>query len=179
MRRCWSQAPKKRPSFDTIVDQLKPQLPRRPSSGKQIAKALEEMHSIKESVSELHIKVEAVDQNVQSGVSALAGKLDAAEARMVRELQEGNLGMQRQIQLLHGALLPQIQCVIAQQTLELSALRQVSDSGGGTGGGVMGWLFGSKQEEEQRLIEAQRCVKLAVDMADAKLKSSGRCQGHQ
>ena len=172
MRRCWSQAPKKRPSFDTIVDQLKPQLPHRPSSGKQIAKALEEMHSIKESVSELHIKVEAVDQHVQSGVSVLAGKLDAAETRLVRELQEGNLGMLRHIQLLHGSLLPEIQCVIAQQTLELAALRQVSDSGGGTGVGVMGWLFGSKQEEEERLIDAQRCVKSAVEMADAKLRAS-------
>ena len=174
MRRCWNQIPKKRPSSESIVAQLKPQLPHRPSESmaESMAEAVVEMRTIRESVDELHGMVEAVDQHVQSGVSALATKLDAAEARLARELREGNAAVLKQIQLLHGSLLPEIQCVIAQQTLELSAMRQASDSGGGTGGGVMGWLFGSKHEEEERLLEAQRSVKAAIDMADARLRAS-------
>lgn len=170
MRRCWSHAPKKRPNFESIVAQLSPQLPRHPSSSKKIAEALDEMRSIKESVSELHEKVEAVDQHVQEGVTTLASRLDAAEARLANEVREGSTEVLKQVRLLHGSLLPEIQCIIAQQTLELSAMRQISGSGGSSRVGA--WLFGSKYEEEERLVEVQRSIKAAIDMADAKLRAS-------
>jgi serine/threonine protein kinase len=172
MRRCWNQAPKRRPSFASIVTQLTPQLPHRSSSSENMAEAMGEIRSISQSVSELHELVEAVDQNVQSGVSTIVAKLDAAEERLARELHEGNADVLKQIQLLHSSLLPEIQCVVAQQTLELLTMRQASNDGGGTGGGVMDWLFSSKQEEGDRLAEAQHSVAAAIDMANAKLRAS-------
>ena len=175
MRRCWSQVPKKRPAFESIVTQLTPHLPRRASSGKEkFAAALDQMQSIKESMSELHEKVNMVDQHVQSGVSSLTTKLDAAEERLAKEVRAGNAEVLQQMRLLHGSLLPEIQCVIAQQTLELCAMKQVggdSDSGFGVGGALR-WLFDSKAEEEERVLGTQRCIKAAIDMADAKLRAS-------
>ena len=79
----------------------------------------------------------------------------------------------KQVQLLHTSLLPELQCVISQQTLELSAMR---DIGGGaassSGGGVRRWLWGTQGEEEERVSAAQQSVKAAIEMADAKLKAT-------
>ena len=176
MRRCWTQEPKKRPTFEMVIAQLRPQLTRVPSSGKRkIALALEEMRSLKESMGGLHEKVARVDDNVNrvhSGVSRLSVQLDAVEERLAHELREGNAAILEQMRLLHGSLLPEIQCVVEQQTLELSAMQQVARSSDGERGGVLSWLFASKQQEEEHVLQVQRSVKAAIDMADARLRAS-------
>ena len=176
MRRCWAQEPKKRPTFEMVIAQLRPQLTRVPSSGKRkIALALEEMRSLKESMGGLHEKVARVDDNVNrvhSGVSRLSVQLDAVEERLAHELREGNAAILEQMRLLHGSLLPEIQCVVEQQTLELSAMQQVARSSDGERGGVLSWLFASKQQEEEHVLQVQRSVKAAIDMADARLRAS-------
>ena len=174
MRRCWSQEPKKRPSFASIEGQLKPLLPRHSSGKLKIAQALDEMRNLRESVSELHVKVETVDHHVESGVASLASRLDSVAASLLKEVREGGEEVIRQVRLLHGSLLPEIQCVVAQQTLELSAMRATGQSSGGLvgSGGVVGWLFGSKAEEEERVAEVQRSIKAAIEAADARLRAS-------
>ena len=181
MNRCWSQQPKRRPNFETIVGQLKPQLSRLASSGqKKIALALDEISSIKASMDTLHAKVDKVDDNVNrvhSGVANISFQLDAMEERLAREMREGNAALMQQVRLLHSSLLPEIQSVIAQQTLELLAMQQVarvSDSASGGSGGILNWLFATREEEETRLLEIERNVKAAIDMADSKLRASAQ-----
>ena len=123
----------------------------------------------------LHEKVARVDDNVNrvhSGVSRLSVQLDAVEERLAHELREGNAAILEQMRLLHGSLLPEIQCVVEQQTLELSAMQQVARSSDGERGGVLSWLFASKQQEEEHVLQVQRSVKAAIDMADARLRAS-------
>ena len=170
MRRCWHQEPKKRPSFEAIATQLKPQLPRRSSSSKKkLAQALSAVQALSQSVSELHEKVEDVDAHVQSGVDILRRSLDAAEGRLANEVRTGNAEVLHHMRLLHGSLLPEIQCVLAQQTLEISAMRQRSEN---SSENVWSWLWPSKEEEERKLHAAQRSVQLAIEAADAKLRAS-------
>lgn len=166
MRRCWDQRPKKRPAFEAIVKELKPRLP------SQVLASFSEME---QKLIDLHNRINTVDLHVQLSSETtqqiLQETILTAEARLIAEVRTGSAEILQQMRLLHGSLLPEIQCVVAQQTLELTAMKQVSGGGDGSGG-MMGWLFGSAEEEAERLVEAQRSVKAAIDMADAKLRAS-------
>ena len=171
MNRCWSQQPKRRPNFETIVAQLKPQLSHLASSGKKkIALALDEISSIKASMDTLHEKVEKVDDNVNrvhSGVANLSFQLNAMEERLAREMREGNAALMQQVRLLHGSLLPEIQSVIASR--RLSSCHAVACLGQCQ---WWKWWYSElalchREEEETRLLEIERNVKAAIDMADS------------
>ena len=51
-------------------------------------------------------------------------------------------------------------------------MQQVARSSDGERGGVLSWLFASKQQEEEHVLQVQRSVKAAIDMADARLRAS-------
>jgi serine/threonine protein kinase/membrane-associated protease RseP (regulator of RpoE activity) len=163
MRRCWDHKPKKRPSFEVIAKELKPRLP---------SQVIASFSQMEQKLRDLHDRIDTVDLHVQLSSETIQQTLQetilTAEARLVAEVRTGNAEVLKQMRLLHGSLLPEIQCIVAQQTLELSVMKQVS----GSSGGAMGWLFGSKEEEEERLLDVQRSVKAAIEMADAKLRAS-------
>ena len=99
----------------------------------------------------------------------LASKLDVVEERLAQEVREGGTEVLKQLSLIHGTLLPELQSIIAQQTLELSTnKRKQSD-----GGGWLDWLWSSADEEQQVVQETQQCVKFAIEAADAKMKAAG------
>ena len=84
-------------------------------------------------------------------------------------MREGGTEVLKQLSLIHGTLLPELQSIIAQQTLELSTnKRKQSD-----GGGWLDWLYSSADEERQVVQETQQCVKFAIEAADAKMKAAG------
>ena len=85
MNRCWSQQPKRRPNFETIVASSSPASRLASSGQKKIALALDEIGSIKASMDTLHAKVDKVDDNVNrvhSGVANISFQLDAMEERL-------------------------------------------------------------------------------------------------
>ena len=97
MRKCWDHSPRKRPSFESIVQQLSPRLARQQSSGKlKLNRALEEMSAMKESLSEIKEQVEmgnelivGVDRRVQVSTNVVLAKLEAAEQRLATEVRAG------------------------------------------------------------------------------------------
>ena len=42
---------------------------------------------------------------------------------------------------------------------------------------MLGWLWGSRDDEEQRVLETQQSVKAAIEMAEAKLRASAAAAG--
>ena len=125
MRRCWDHKPKKRPSFEVIAKELKPRLP---------SQVIASFSQIEQKLRDLHDRIDTVDLHVQLSSETIQQTLQetilTAEARLVAEVRTGNAEVLKQMRLLHGSLLPEIQCIVAQQTLELSVMKQVSGSSG-------------------------------------------------
>ena len=172
VRQCWSGVSSKRPAFEAIERQLAPLLPKLELQTLQAAQSQE----LQAAVAQVAVVVDQAKQEVQSSIThsmeTIVERIDSAEERLASEVREGNAEVMGQLRLLHGSLLPELQCIISQQTLELSAMRRAEGGGGGASGGMLGWLWGSKEEEEQRLRETQQSVKAAVEMAEAKLRAS-------
>ena len=60
-------------------------------------------------------------------------------------MRAGNAEVKKHMRLLHGSLLPELESLIAHQTLELQCMRSGS---GGSSEGLFSWMFGSKDEEQ-------------------------------